>query len=72
MKNKDSIMRKYILLLIAFCLYGLARGQTSDLMGYYWFDGQQGKPFVLPTAQGSFDVDASSLSEGLRTGEACS
>ena len=59
-------MRKYILL-IALCLHGLARGQTSNHIGFYWFDNSQGSPIVLPSVQGSFEIDASSLSEGLHS-----
>lgn len=54
-----------MLLFIALCLHGLARGQTSDYTSFYWFDNQQGKPTVLPTVDGTFDIDASALSDGL-------
>ena len=60
-------MRKYILLFIALCLHGLARGQTDSYSGYYWFDNQQGKVQASPVLQGSFEVDASSLSDGLHS-----
>ncbi len=58
-------MRKYILILFLLCLHGLARGQTSDYIGFYWFDNQQGTPTILPMVEGRFDIDASSLADGL-------
>ncbi len=61
------LMRKYVLMIFLLCLYGLARGQTSDYVGFYWFDNQQGTPTILPDVQGSFDIDASSLADGLHT-----
>ena len=51
--------------LLLVCIHGLARGQTAEYTGFYWFDDEQGMPIVSPTVQGSFDVDASSLADGL-------
>lgn len=58
-------MQRYLLLLLLLCLHGLARGQTEGYSSYYWFDFQQGKPQTSPVVQGSFDVDATALAEGL-------
>ena len=58
-------MRRFILLFMALCLYGLARGQTEGYSSYYWFDFQQGKPQTSPVVQGSFDVDVAALADGL-------
>ena len=58
-------MRRFILLFMALCLYGLARGQTEGYSSYYWFDFQQGKPQTSPVVQGSFDVDVATLADGL-------
>lgn len=60
-------MRRYIFLLLVLCLHGLARGQTGGYNGYYWFDSQQGKPQTSPVVQGSFEVDASALVDGIHT-----
>ena len=60
-------MRKYIILFIALCLHGLARGQTDSYSSYYWFDSQQGKVQTSPVLQGSFDVDATALADGIHT-----
>lgn len=61
------LMRKYAIIFLLLCLYGLARGQTTDYTGYYWFDNLQGKPTESPMLQGSFDVDVSFLGDGLHT-----
>lgn len=58
-------MRRYLLLYLLLCLYGLARGQTDGYSSYYWFDFQQGKPQTSPVVQGSFDVDVATLADGL-------
>lgn len=60
-------MRRHIFLLILLCLHGLARGQTGAYSGYYWFDNQQGKAQTSPLVQGSFDVDASALADGIHS-----
>lgn len=60
-------MRKYIILFIALCLHGLARGQTDNYSSYYWFDSQQGQVQTSPVLQGSFDVDAATLDDGIHT-----
>lgn len=61
------MIRKYILFLLLVCIHGLARGQTTEYTGFYWFDNEQRVPTVSPTVQGTFDVDASSLTDGLHT-----
>lgn len=40
---------------------------SEQSTAYYWFDSKQGKPQTSPMLQGSFDVDASSLSDGFHT-----
>lgn len=60
-------MRKIVQALLLLCLHGLARGQTEGNCGYYWFDGQEGVPHTSPMFQGSFDVDASALTDGIHT-----
>ena len=40
---------------------------SEQLVAYYWFDSQQGKPQTSPMLQGSFDVDASTLTDGLHS-----
>lgn len=68
MNDKDSIMRKYILL-IALCLHGLARGQTQGFSYLYWFDDD-----ITTAEKGSttsdawqMEVDLSNLSESFHT-----
>ena len=61
-------MRKYILL-IAFCLHGLARGQTQGFSYLYWFDDDistAGKGSTTSDAW-QMEVDLSSLSESFHT-----
>ncbi len=40
---------------------------SEQSVAYYWFDSQQGKPLTSPMLQGSFDVDVSTLSDGIHT-----
>ena len=40
---------------------------SEQSTAYYWFDSQQGKPQTSPMLQGSFDVDASTLADGIHT-----
>ena len=65
--SKLIVMLRHLIFFLLLCLHGLARGQTSDMTGFYWFDNHQGKPIVLPRVQGSFDIDASSLSDGVHS-----
>ena len=60
-------MRKLSFLVCLLCLYGLARGQTNDLTVFYWFNNQQNAPTAIPEGQSSFDIDVSSLSDGLHS-----
>ena len=60
-------MRRHLILFLLLCLHGLARGKTEGYSSYYWFDRQQGKVQTSPMLQGSFDVDAATLSDGIHT-----
>lgn len=40
---------------------------TEQSLAYYWFDCQDGKPMTSPMLQGSFNIDASDLADGLHT-----
>ncbi|MBR4897374.1 MAG: hypothetical protein IKZ48_01110 [Prevotella sp.] len=40
---------------------------SEQSTAYYWFDNQTGKPQTSPMLQGSFDVDASTLTDGFHS-----
>ena len=40
---------------------------SEQSKAYYWFDNQTGKPQTSPMLQGSFDVDASTLTDGFHS-----
>lgn len=57
-------MKKVLILMLLVCLFGMARGQTSVV---YWFDSQKGPAQTIPMSDGSFEIDASQLPDGLHS-----
>lgn len=55
-------MRKLLFTLLLVCLFGMARGQTTAL---YWFDNQLEAANNVIVTGGSFEADATALSDGL-------
>lgn len=57
-------MRNLLLTLFLACLFGMARGQTTAI---WWFDHHTGPVTMTPVTNGSLEVDASELSDGIHT-----
>lgn len=54
-------MKKLLFTILLACLFGMARGQTA----IYWFDNQSGPAMTAALNDAPFEIDASSLSDGL-------